>query len=74
MKEISKFPNDVLGVPLQVIITVSSDYKSLKTTSNNNSVAVGIIVSLLIIVAVVALAWKLKKNEKNLGCQLLFTS
>ena len=67
MKEISKFPNDVLGVPLQVIITVPSDYKSLKTTSNNNSVAVGIIVSLLIIVAVVALAWKHKTKEKNHG-------
>ena len=44
-----------------------SDYKSLKTTSDNNSVAVGIIVSLLVIVSIVALAWKLKTNEKNHG-------
>ena len=67
MKETTKFANEILEIPLQVVITVPSDYKSLKATSDNNLAAVVIIVSLLIIVTIIALVWKIKSNKQNQG-------
>ena len=67
VKETTKFANEILEIPLQVVITVPPNYKPLKSTSDSTSAVIGIIVSLLITVFIVALAWKMKTNKQSKG-------
>ena len=67
VKGTTKFENEILEIPLQFILSVPPNYKPLKTTSDNYSAAIGIVVSLLITVFIVALAWKMKTNKQSKG-------
>ena len=65
MKETTKFANEPLEIPLQVMITVPYNYKPLKIKNDNNSPVFETIVSLLVVAAIVALVWKLKFYKKT---------
>ena len=65
VKENTTFPNEKLEIPLQVTITIPDDFKALNAT--DTSTVIGIVVSLLILIAVVALVWKFKVKNKSKG-------
>ena len=65
VQENTKFPNEKLEIPLQVFITMPADFETLNATET--STVIGIVVSLLILIAVVGLVWKFKLRNKSKG-------
>ena len=67
LKESSKFPNEMLEIPLQIVVFVPYNFKFLKAANNSNSAVIGVVVFLLVLAAVVGVVWKLKvaKNKGN---------
>ena len=66
LKESSKFPNEMLEIPLQIVVFVPYNFKFLKAANNSNSAVIGVVVFLLVLAAVVSIVWKLKA-AKNKG-------
>jgi len=65
LKESSKFSDEMLKIPLQIVVFVPYNFKFLKAANNSNSVVVGVIVFLLVLAAVVGVVWKFKVGKSK---------